>query len=129
MGKEQVDIANLWAICILCLLREAPMHPYEMQRLIGQRKKDDFLDLKRGSIYSNIERLVRAGLIESMERRRDGKRPERTVYRLTGGGRGGLPRRLAELLSNPAHGPVAFLAALSFLGHLTPADALEQLGA
>ena len=34
------------------------MHPYELQRLIRQRKKDDFLDLKRGSLYHNIERVA-----------------------------------------------------------------------
>jgi outer membrane protein assembly factor BamB len=43
------------------------MHPYEMQRLIRQRHKDDFLDLKRGSLYHAIERLLRAGPIEVWE--------------------------------------------------------------
>ncbi len=33
------------------------MHPYEMQKLIHERKKDEFLDLKRGSLYQNIGRL------------------------------------------------------------------------
>ena len=59
------------------------MHPYEMQRLIRQRKKDDFLELKRGSLYNNIERLKLAGLIEPVETTREGRRPERTIYRLT----------------------------------------------
>jgi DNA-binding PadR family transcriptional regulator len=103
------------------------MHPYEMQRLIRQRKKDEFLDLKRGSLYHNIERLERAGLIAPVETTRQGKRPERTVYRLTESGLSELLCWLRELLSNPTRGSVSFLAALSFLGHLTPADALEQL--
>ena len=36
------------------------MHPYEMQRLIRERHKDDVLDLKRGSLYHAIDRLEKA---------------------------------------------------------------------
>ena len=46
--------------------------PYEMQRLIRQRKKDDFLDLKRGSLYNSIARAQRAGLIEPVQTTREG---------------------------------------------------------
>ena len=60
---------------MLCLLREGAMHPYELQRLIRQRKKDEFLDLERGSLYHSIERLHRAGLIAPVETTREGRRP------------------------------------------------------
>ena len=59
MSDQRTAYRNLWALTVLCLLREAPMHPYEMQRLIRERKKDDFLDLKRGSLYNSIARLER----------------------------------------------------------------------
>ncbi len=118
---------NLWTLTVLCLLREAPTHPYELQRLIRRRKKDDFLDLKRGSLYHNIERLRNAGLIAAVETNREGRRPERTVYRLTGEGERELITWLRELLANPARDSIQFVAALSFLGHLHTKDALEQL--
>jgi DNA-binding PadR family transcriptional regulator len=103
------------------------MHPYEMQRLIRQRNKNDFLDLKRGSLYHNIERLQRADLIASVETTRDGKRPERTVYRLTDNGERELLSWLQELLASPARESLPFVAAMSFLAHLKPKDALKQL--
>jgi len=103
------------------------MHPYEMQRLIRERKKQDFLDLKRGSLYHAIARLQRAGLIEPFETTRAGRRPERTVYRLTGDGEAELLTWLRELLAKPVHEPSQFFAAVSFLIHLPPADVLEQL--
>jgi DNA-binding PadR family transcriptional regulator len=109
------------------LLRERPMHPYEMQRLIRQRKKDQFLDLKRGSLYHNIQWLQRTGLIAPLETSREGRRPERTVYQLTVEGEGQLVAWLREILANPLRGLVQFQAALSFLGHLSPEDVLEQL--
>lgn len=113
---------NLWALSVLCLLRERPMHPYEMQRLIRQRKHDEFLDLKRGSLYHAIARLERAGFIAPVETRREGRRPERTVYRITEPGRREQLAWLRELLAQPSRDATQFFAALSYLPHLPPED-------
>ncbi len=129
MNNDHLAYRNLWALTVLCLLRERPMHPYEMQRLIRQRKKDDFLDLKRGSLYHAIGRLQRAGLVEVVATTREGKRPERTVYRITERGGEELSAWLRELLANPARETSQFFAALSFIPVLQPHDALEQLEA
>src|SRR6516225_8622595 len=127
MPRQPISYRNLWSLTVLCLLKERPMHPYEMQRLIRQRKKDQFLDLKRGSLYHAIGRLQRAGLIEPVATTREGRRPERTTYRLTEDGADEVLAWLRELLANPARDSSQFFAALSFIAHLTPADALEQL--
>jgi DNA-binding PadR family transcriptional regulator len=129
MSHDTAAYRNLWALTVLCLLRERQMHPYEMQRLIRQRKKDDFLDLKRGSLYHAIGRLQRAGLVEVVATTREGKRPERTVYRITERGSEELSAWMRELLANPARETSHFFAALSFIPVLEPRDALEQLEA
>jgi DNA-binding PadR family transcriptional regulator len=103
------------------------MHPYEMQRLIREWHKDEFLDLKRGSLYHAIDRLRRAGLIDAVETTREGRRPERTVYRLTEQGQRETLVWLRELLARPVREPGQFFAALSFLSHLNPRDVQEQL--
>ena len=126
---ERINYRNLWALTVLCLLRQRPMHPYEMQRLIRQCHKDEFLDLKRGSLYHAIERLQRAGLIDVVETSREGRRPERTVYHLTEAGELEVLNWLRELLAKPAREPSQFLAALSFLPQLSTEDALDQLHA
>jgi DNA-binding PadR family transcriptional regulator len=103
------------------------MHPYEIQRLIREWHKDEFLDLKRGSLYHAINQLQRAGLIVPVETSREGRRPERTVYRLTEEGeREGL-EWLRELLAKPVREPGQFFAALSFLPHVPPETVLNQL--
>ncbi len=127
MTQSHVSYRNLWALTVLCLLRERPMHPYEMQRLIRERHKDQFLDLKRGSLYHAIERLHQAGLIEVVETSREGRRPERTIYRLTETGEREVLDWLRELLAKPVCEPSQFVAALSFLPHLNAEDALDQL--
>jgi DNA-binding PadR family transcriptional regulator len=103
------------------------MHPYELQRRIRDWHKDEFLDLKRGSLYHAIERLHRQGAIEPVETTREGRRPERTVYRLTETGQRQMLQWLEEMLAKPLREPTQFFAALSFLPHLTPENVQTQL--
>ena len=118
---------NLWRLTVLCLLRVRPMHPYEMQRLIREWHKDEFLDLKRGSLYHAIAGVQRAGLIEAVETTREGRRPERTVYRLTERGEKEVYEWLRGLLAKPVRQPGQFFAALSFLPLLSPESVLHEL--
>ena len=53
---------SLWELVVLAFLRERSMHPYEMQRLLRERHKDDLLVLKRGSLYHAIRRLEAEGV-------------------------------------------------------------------
>ena len=118
---------GIWEVAVLALLREAPMHPYQMQRLLRQRHKDEILALKRGSLYHAIGRLVQAELIVASSTSRDGRRPERTTYRITPAGRKELVRVLRQIIALPRRESSEFLAALSFLIHLTPAESLPRL--
>jgi len=103
------------------------MHPYEMQQRIREWHKDEFLDLKRGSLYHAIDRLHRQGAIEPVETTRQGRRPERTVYRLSEAGEQEMLSWLQEMLARPLQEPTRFFAALSFLSHLTPETVQVQL--
>ncbi|HEV3080051.1 MAG TPA: PadR family transcriptional regulator [Gemmataceae bacterium] len=127
MSQKRGDGCNLWSLTVLCLLRIRPMHPYEIQRLIRDYHKDEFLDLKRGSLYHAIELLRRGNLIDPVETSREGKRPERTVYRLTELGEQEMHNWLAQLLARPLRDMNQFFAALSFLAVLAPAGAVQHL--
>ena len=118
---------NCWSLTVLCLLRVRPLHPYEMQRLIREWHKDEFLDLKRGSLYHAIERLRQTGCIVAIETCREGRRPERTVYRLTEVGEQQMLQWLEEMLAKPLREPTQFFAALSFLPHLPAETVVKQL--
>jgi len=118
---------GVWEIAVLALLREAPMHPYQMQSLLRQRHKDEILALKRGSLYHAIGRLVRDGLIQAASTSRDGRRPERTTYAITPAGRKEFTRVLRQIIAVPRRESSEFMAAMSFLVHLTPGEALPRL--
>jgi DNA-binding PadR family transcriptional regulator len=103
------------------------MHPYEMQRLLRERHKDELLTLKKGSLYHAINRLARAGLIEAVSTEREGRRPERTTYGLTPEGAKELSEMLRAMVAIPRREASEFFAGLSFLVYLEPADAATQL--
>jgi DNA-binding PadR family transcriptional regulator len=118
---------GIWEIAVLALLREAPMHPYQMQRLLRMRHKDEILALKRGSLYHAIGRLERAGLIEVETTERNGKRPERTTYRIAPAGEEALGASLRRMVSVPRRESSDFMAAMSFLVHLPAEEAAGYL--
>ncbi len=118
---------GIWEIAVLALLREAPMHPYQMQSLLRLRHKDEILALKRGSLYHAIGRLVRDEFIRAKSTSRDGRRPERTTYSITPAGRKEFTRVLRHIIAMPRRESSEFMAAMSFLVHLTPGEALSRL--
>jgi DNA-binding PadR family transcriptional regulator len=120
---------SLWELAVLSLVREEPMHPYQMLRLLQERHKDDVLVLKRGSLYHAINRLESAGLIAAVTVGREGRRPERTVYELTGKGEQELVGWLQERIANVQRSPSEFMGTLSFLVHVPPPVAATHLEA
>ena len=125
--RVATERGNLWELAVLSLVREEPMHPYLMQRLLRDRHKDEVLVLKRGSLYHAINRLARAALIEPVTVDREGRRPERTTYRLTPAGERELVRWLRQRIATVQRGPSEFMGSVSFLVHLAPRDAAAQL--
>src|SRR5574340_1223680 len=120
---SDLSSSSLWELTVLCFLREGPMHPYELRRLVHERHTDDLLVLKRGSLYHAINRLRRHGLLEPVATTREGRRPARTTYRLTAEGEQELFRRLRHLIAVPQRETPVFMASVSFLVHLSPAEA------
>jgi DNA-binding PadR family transcriptional regulator len=116
-----------WEIAVLALLREAPMHPYQMQRLLHLRHKDEILALKRGSLYHAIRRLAHSGLIDVEKTGREGRRPQRTTYRITAAGSGAFFDVLRRIVATPGRESSECMAAMSFLVHLDPGEACRLL--
>jgi DNA-binding PadR family transcriptional regulator len=125
MTKRKVS--NPLALAVLACLFERPMHPYEMATTLRERGKDQSIKLNYGSLYTVVEALQQHGLIVAQETEREGRRPERTVYRLTDAGRMELIDWVSELLSTPAKEFTQFEAGLSLAGVLPPEDVAALL--
>jgi DNA-binding PadR family transcriptional regulator len=120
-------VSSPLALAVMALLYERPMHPYEMVTVMREREKHEAIRLRYSSLYSVVEALEREGLILPLETVREGRRPERTVYGLTGAGRAEFLSWLRELLSEPVKEYTQFAAGLTFLAGLPPAEAVELL--
>ena len=103
------------SLVVLSLLAERPMHPYEMKTLMRERGHEFVVRVKGGSLYDTVERLLRSGLVETVETSKEGRRPERTVYAITDAGRDELKAWMADLLSKPVNEYPQFTSALAFI--------------
>jgi len=120
-------VSNPLGLAVMALLYERPMHPYEMVSLMRERGKHESVRLRYSSLYSVVGTLEREGLIAARETMREGRRPERTIYEITGAGREEFLTWLRELLREPVKEYTQFAAGLSFLPGLPPEEAAELL--
>ncbi|MGI8609706.1 MAG: PadR family transcriptional regulator [Candidatus Dormibacteria bacterium] len=124
--EKRTSQRDMVALTALALLSEQPSHPYEIQRQMRGRHKN-FAAGKTRALYHAIDELVREGLVEAMETSRDGRRPERTVFRITDHGQDELIDWLTELLERPIPEPSVFNIAVGFLAYLPQDRAREAL--
>jgi DNA-binding PadR family transcriptional regulator len=121
MAKKR-PVSNLMALGVLSTVVLRDMHPYEMAGALRGWGKDQDLPIKWGSLYTVVRNLARHGLIEEVSSGREGRRPERTVYRITAAGRAELVDWTRELLSAVAHETPRFRAGLSVMSALSPGE-------
>jgi DNA-binding PadR family transcriptional regulator len=115
-------------LIVLWQLMDEPMHVYRMQKLLEAQGKDRVVNVRsRASLYQAIERLVRNGLVEISETVRIEGYPDRTVYAITDAGREVAPQWLREMLATTEGEYPEFIAALSILFGLPPAEAQAEL--
>lgn len=126
MTKKR-KVSNLLALAVLSYLTQRPMHPYELSRTL--RTHDDARSIKftHGSLYMVVRQLAKAGFIAEQGTSRQGQRPERTIYALTGAGRHELRDWLRELIEQPHYEYPHFVSALSLIAALPPSEALALL--
>lgn len=124
---EKRKVANLLALAVLATVVQRPMHRYEMASVMRARGKDRDMNIKWGSLYTVVANLEKNGLLRAVEVTRQGARPERTVYQITDAGRDELVSWTRELIAEPEAEHTRFIAGLSVLATLTPADVAELL--
>lgn len=115
------------ALAVLRLLREHPMHPYDLHKLIRERATDQVVKVRAGSLYHTVTRLHRLELVEPVEVGRAGRRPERTVYAITDAGRDEYAANLRDLVRWPEEEYPVFAAAVEMLSSFDADEAARLL--
>jgi DNA-binding PadR family transcriptional regulator len=86
---------------LLGLLASKPMHGYEVRQQMKNVGMEYWVDVPQGSIYPALQRMATDGFLEIDEVAKDGKRPTKTVYRITNEGRAEHLRLLRNAWVDP----------------------------
>ena len=79
---------NLSRLMILGVLAErGPMHGHQIRRIAELTNTEVWGGITGGALYSELRKLDGDGLIEATHEEQIGRRPARTVYRITDEGR------------------------------------------
>jgi DNA-binding PadR family transcriptional regulator len=113
-------------LLLLGVLRNGPLHGYAIKQTLRDWHMDFWADVKVGSIYAGLKRLVADGLLDEVGESRAGNRPVRMTYEITEAGRGELRRLLRSFWTPPGRVARPVDLALQFVSAL-PADEIEPL--
>ncbi len=127
MNERAGRVSNPLGLAVLGMLHERPMHPHAIAAELRNRGLDRSFKLTTGSLYDVVRALERAGWIAEVETVQVGARPPRTIYAPTEQGRAMFTRWIDELVRNPAEEYPKFLSAVTYLGALGPAGAINAL--
>src|SRR5215831_13433559 len=103
-------------LVILSLLAERPMHGYEVNTTLEDRKIREWAPVSRPQIYYSLDKLTRLGLIRVGADESPAAGPERTVFETTALGRDRLADALESKhwVNNRVHQPFLIWLALSW---------------
>jgi DNA-binding PadR family transcriptional regulator len=108
-------------LVILGLLRDQPLHGYEIKQIIEEHM-GDWTSIAFGSIYFALGKLSEERLIEMAATEKKGNRPSRSVYQITESGRSEFMRLLKEVWSEPERQYFAIDVGLAFMNALPEAE-------
>lgn len=114
-------------LIVLGILMEGEKHPYEIGQIVKERDMDRYIKFQKGSLYYAVEQLEKQGLLEVAGTVREGKRPDRTVYRITEAGREEFHHLLIKQYGNIDYFYDPIFAALAFSLRGDPAAILGAL--
>src|SRR6476661_10604813 len=103
-------------LVILSLLAERPMHGYEVNATLEDRKIRDWAPVSRPQIYYSLDKLTRMDLIRVGADESPAAGPERRVFETTAAGRDRLADALESKhwVQNRVHQPFLIWLALSW---------------
>ncbi|GIP58784.1 PadR family transcriptional regulator [Paenibacillus woosongensis] len=114
-------------LILLALLRERPMHGYELQQLIQTSRMDTWTNLLSGSIYYALNKMEQDGLLRTEAEERTGARL-RKIYAITEAGEEMFQQMLRQSLTITPHSVKSdFSLGLLWIEHLPPEEALGLL--
>jgi DNA-binding PadR family transcriptional regulator len=124
MSREKLTVADL---VLLSLLAERPMHGYQANAVLAERKVGDWAGVSRPQIYYSLDKLARLEFIRCAEGKDAAGGPERQVFETTASGREALAAALERDDWTEQSERPAFLTWLALSWQCRPGVFLEQI--
>jgi DNA-binding PadR family transcriptional regulator len=115
------------AFVLLGILKEKPMNPYEIIKILEKLNISQWSPISSSSVYATIRTLEKNGQI-SGEKLRTSAMPEKTVYTVTRAGITAFLKALREYLGKDITDITKFNLGTLFLCHLEKQDVIYILG-
>ena len=114
-------------LIILGLLKNKPMHGYEIQTIIQESRMDQWANVLSGSIYYALNKMEDEGIIETVKEERTGARI-RKIYGITEKGEAEYFVLLKDYLRSQPHSLKSdFMLSLAMVGQLPKEETLSIL--
>ncbi len=113
-------------LVVLGLLKERPMHGYQLYHEIEKRNMEAWAQVNLASVYNTLDRLRRAKMVEA-KKEKPGKMPEREVFHITPKGKKRLAALVEEAITDDRMPDNNFCVGVAFLAGLSKKKALESL--
>jgi DNA-binding PadR family transcriptional regulator len=116
VGKGTQGNATIPDLVILSLLAERPMHGYEVNSTLEERKIREWAPVSRPQIYYSLDKLTKLGLIRIASDDTPAAGPERRVFETNAKGRDVLADALEDRhwVESPVYQPFLIWLALSW---------------
>jgi DNA-binding PadR family transcriptional regulator len=113
-------------LVILALLRDQPLHGYEIKQIIEEHM-GDWTNIAFGSIYFALGKLAEEGMIEKIATEKEGNRPSRSVYQITNAGRDEFLKEMRAVWGDLERQYFAIDVGLAFMSALPPEEIKRYL--
>ena len=113
-------------LAILGLLKEQPMHGYQLSRELGE-SLGGFWRVSYGSLYPTLRRLERDGEVETVPDEGAGSGRRKHVYRITEKGERAFLELLQETPPDTSNEDTRFRVRLAFFRYLPPETRIRLL--
>jgi DNA-binding PadR family transcriptional regulator len=121
--KLVYDCCMSTRLVLLGLLRDGPLHGYELKHIIEEHM-GDWANIAFGSIYFALGKLREEGFVREIETGSTGRRPAKIVYEITEVGQTEFLRLLREVFTTQERRQYEIDTALAFLDALPNAEVI-----
>jgi len=114
-------------LVVLSLLRERPMHGYELNQELERREVRDWAGISRPQVYYSLKKLAHSGHITRAGEGSSRAGPERQVFRLSPSGRRALATALGREEWATQRPPPPFLTWMALSPFAEPDDRVRLI--